>query len=100
VQAEGQQSEKQASDCRFTPDPNNQAAVDDFWRKYYALNDVATGLFMRAEILRMQDRCQEARAIYNKVIDEYPCAFAWDPRGGFFWNVADGAQNGLNKPCP
>ena len=101
VEATQQQGEKQASDCRYTPDPNDRAAFDSFWQKYWALNDVATGLFMRAEIFRIQGKCQEAKAIYTRVMNEYPCAFAWDrSNGGFFWNVADGARNGLSKPCP
>jgi hypothetical protein len=99
--ANTQQKEKQSSGCRYTPNPADQGAVDDFWENYWALNDVGTGLFMRAEILRMQGKCQEARAIYKRVTDEYPCAFAWNPSGdGFFWSVADGAQEGLKKPCP
>jgi hypothetical protein len=98
VEANTQQNKKQASDCRYTPNPDDQAAVDDFWRNYWALNDVATGLFMRGEMFRIQGRCQEAKAIYEQVIDAYPCAFAWDPKNdGFFWNVADGAQNGLDQ---
>jgi len=98
-QAQQQQQAKQDAGCRDTPNPANQAAVDDFWRNYWALNDVATGLFLRAEILRIQDKCQEARATYRRVLDEYPCAFAWNP-GGYFWSMADGAQEGLGKACP
>ena len=101
VEAKQQQGEKQASDCGYTPNPADQAAVDNFWAKYWALNDVATGLFMRAEIFRIQDKCQESKTIYKQVIDEYPCAFAWNPSdGGFFWSVAKGAQGGLSSPCP
>ena len=101
VEAKTQQSEKQASGCRYTPDPADQAAFDSFWHRYWALNDVATGLFMRGEIYRIQGRCQEAKAIYEQVIEAYPCAFAWNAKdGGFFWSVSDGAQDGLSKPCP
>jgi hypothetical protein len=100
-EAKQQQAQKQASDCRYTPNPADQAAVDSFWRTYWALNDVATGLFERGEIYRTQGKCQQAKALYQRVLDEYSCAFAWNPdNGGFFWSVADGAAQAKTGPCP
>lgn len=100
LQAQEQQVEKAQSDCDYTPDPENQVELDKFWADYWALNDVAIGWFVRGEILREQGHCAEARAAYMVVIDEYSCAYAWDPKVSRFWKIAEGAQNGHSKNCP
>jgi hypothetical protein len=98
--AKTQQASKMGSDCAYTPDPDDQAAVDGFWAEYWALNDVGVSVFMRGEILREQGQCAAAREAYQTVIDEYSCAYAWDPSGPFFWSVVEGARVGLGRECP
>jgi tetratricopeptide (TPR) repeat protein len=58
---------------------------------YYALNDVATAYFIKGEAYFKNDMLNEARSAYQKVIDKYPFAQCWDPRG-WFWTVADGSR--------
>jgi hypothetical protein len=97
--AREQQMEKEQSDCKYTPDPNDQAAMQDFWGKYWALNDVGLSLFMRGEILREQGKCSAGRESYETVIKEYSCSYGWDPRN-WYWSVAEGADAGLKRQCP
>jgi hypothetical protein len=89
-EADDQQAQK-AGQCEFTPDPRDTRALNDFWAKYWAVNDVATAWFIRGEAFYRQQQWAEARAAYRSVMDKYACGFAWDP-SGWFWNVADAAQ--------
>ncbi len=89
VQAKEQQAKKQGFDCLYTPNPDDQAEVDRFWAEYWALNDVGTSWFVRGEIFRSQGRCSEAEEAYMMVINEYSCAFTWDPKG-WFWRTQEG----------
>lgn len=100
LEAREQQAKKAQADCDYTPDPSNEAEVESFWEDYWALNDVAVGVFVRGEILREQGQCAEARAAYKVVVDEYPCAYALDETGQAFWRVADAAQIGYDGDCP
>lgn len=99
LQAKEQQTQKAQSGCDYMPDPGNQTEIESFWADYWALNDVAIGWFVRGEIFREQEQCAEARAAYKVVIDEYSCAYAWDAKG-WFWKIAEGAQNGYSSDCP
>ena len=78
-----------------------QASLKDFPPKekvfnYWALNDVATGYFILGESLIAQNRYQEARATFERVINDFAFAQCWDTRG-WFWKVAVGARDRLNK---
>jgi hypothetical protein len=100
LEAREQQAKKAQSDCDYTPDHSNQTEVDRFWEDYWALNDVAVGVFVRGEILREQGQCEEAKSAYKVVIDDYSCAYAWDPKGPWFWKIDDAAQKGYSRDCP
>ncbi len=58
--------------------------------RYWALNDVATAYFIRGEAFFKTDQLEKAREAYQTVLDRFPYAQCWDPRG-WFWRVADGA---------
>jgi tetratricopeptide (TPR) repeat protein len=63
--------------------------------KYWALNDVATCMFIKGTALKEQRKKQEAKEIFREIIDQYPFAQCWDPRG-WFWKVAPAAQDQID----
>jgi tetratricopeptide (TPR) repeat protein len=62
---------------------------------YWALNDVATSLFIQGEAYRKAKMMDEAKEVYKKVIDEYTYGQAWDPKG-WFWKPAEAAKEKLS----
>ena len=77
-----------------------QAALEDFPPRgqendYQALNDVATVMFIKAEALMNYGKTEEAIALFEKIIEKYAWAQAWDPRG-WFWSVAEKSQNSID----
>jgi tetratricopeptide (TPR) repeat protein len=63
--------------------------------KHWALNDVATSLFIQGEAFRKAGNMDEAKVAYQKLIDNYSYGQAWDPQG-WFWKPAEAAQGNLN----
>jgi len=63
---------------------------------YWALNDVGTCYFIRGEAFHKQGKTAEAKASYQKVVDDYFYAQCWDPQG-WFWKPAEGAQQKLEE---
>ena len=55
---------------------------------YWALNDIATILFVEAESYRLEDNKSDAIQTYNKIIKDYTYGQAWDEKG-FFWKPAE-----------
>jgi len=62
----------------------------------WALNDVGTAYFILGESLMTQKRYQEAKAAFERVVNDFSYAQAWDPKG-FFWKVAVAARGNINK---
>lgn len=62
---------------------------------YWALNDVGTSYYIRAEALRKEDKKKEATVDYQKVVDDYFYAQCWDPQG-WFWKPSEAAQQALD----
>lgn len=62
--------------------------------KYWALNDVATILFIQGEAFRKADDAAKARLAYQRIRDEFSYGQAWDPQG-FFWKPAEAAKEKL-----
>jgi len=62
---------------------------------YQVLNDVGTCLFIKAEATMNSGQTQEAIAQFEYIIEEYPWAQAWDPRG-WFWSVAEKSQASID----
>ncbi|MBI4342026.1 MAG: hypothetical protein HY599_01520 [Candidatus Omnitrophica bacterium] len=78
-----------------------QASLTEFAPKekvfnYWALNDVATSHFIYGESLMAQQRYQEAKKIFDKIVNEFSFAQCWDPKG-WFWKVAVASRGRLNK---
>ncbi len=63
--------------------------------QYQTLNDVAIVLFTQAETLMNTGKVDEAIALFQKVIDDYKWAQAWDPRG-WYWSVAEKSQDSID----
>ncbi len=62
---------------------------------YWALNDVGTCYYIRAEALRKDGKIKEAKKAYQKLIDDYFYAQCWDPQG-WFWKPSEAAQEALD----
>lgn len=57
----------------------------------WALNDVATSLFIQAEAYRNTDMQEEATEAYQKIISDFTFGQTWDPQG-WFWKPAEAAK--------
>ncbi|MDI6758643.1 MAG: glycoside hydrolase family 2 TIM barrel-domain containing protein [Candidatus Omnitrophota bacterium] len=60
------------------------------------LNDAATAYFIQAESYMRQEKLDEAKKLFQLIIDKYPYAHAWDPRG-WFWQIAQASQQSITK---
>lgn len=67
-----------------------QGANDKIF-SYWALNDVATSLFIQGEAYRKAEKLDEAKAAYKRVVDEFTYGQAWDTQG-WFWKPAEAAK--------
>ncbi len=63
-------------------------------QSYWALNDVATALFIQGKALQNIKEYDKAKAVYQKIVDEYTFGQCWDPRG-WFWKPAEVAGENL-----
>ncbi|HQP10796.1 MAG TPA: hypothetical protein PKV41_05370, partial [Candidatus Omnitrophota bacterium] len=64
-------------------------------KNYQELNDVGTCLFIKAEAVMNSGETEEAIRQFQRIIEEYPWAQAWDPRG-WFWSVAEKSQASID----
>lgn len=62
---------------------------------YWALNDVATILFIQGQMYQEVEMIDEAKASYNQIIDEFHYGQTWDPKSKFFWRPAAAAKDKL-----
>jgi tetratricopeptide (TPR) repeat protein len=60
----------------------------------WALNDVATSLFIQGEAYRKANMKDEAKEVFNKLVKEYSFGQTWDPKG-WFWKPAEAAKEKL-----
>ncbi len=63
--------------------------------QYQVLNDVGTCMFIRAETLMNNGQAEEAIEIFQRIIDDYRWAQAWDPRG-WYWSIAEKSQASID----
>lgn len=59
------------------------------------LNDVATASFIEAEILIKEGKKEEAKKLYKEIVDLFPDAYCYDPKG-WYWNVSAIAQDKID----
>ncbi len=57
----------------------------------WALNDVATALYIQGEAYRKANMKDEAAEAYKSIVDNYGFAQTWDPKG-WFWKPAEAAK--------
>lgn len=62
--------------------------------EFWALNDVASGLYIQGEAYRKAGMKDEAKVAYNKVVNEFKYGQCWD-NGGWFWKPAEAAAEKL-----
>jgi tetratricopeptide (TPR) repeat protein len=60
----------------------------------WALNDVATALYIQGEAYRKANMKDEAKEAYKSIVDNYGFAQTWDPKG-WFWKPAEAAKEKL-----
>jgi tetratricopeptide (TPR) repeat protein len=68
----------------------------DAINSYKALNDVATCLFIKGDAYLKLGNEEQAKKMYNKIINEFSFAQCWDPRG-WYWKVAESARDRLTS---
>ncbi len=61
---------------------------------YWALNDVATSLFIQGEAYRKAKMYDEAKEVFNRLINDYAYGQCWDAKG-WFWKPAEVAKEKL-----
>jgi len=61
-----------------------------------SLNDVGVAYFIQAESLMRQQKNDEAKKIFQLIVEKYPYAQAWDQRG-WFWRIGEAAQKSIDK---
>lgn len=69
----------------------DEQKVFSFW----ALNDVATCVFIQAEAYRKGDNMDEAKKAYGRVISDFSFGQAYDPASKSFWKPAQAAKEKL-----
>ena len=85
----GEQAKKMQSGLKDYPAGDNKQ-IFSFW----ALNDVATCLFIQGEAYRKANMMDEAKEVFQKLINEYTYGQCWDPKG-WFWKPAEAAKEKL-----
>ncbi|UCD15774.1 MAG: hypothetical protein JSV34_01635 [Candidatus Omnitrophota bacterium] len=60
------------------------------------MNDVATCYFIKGESLREQGKVEEAIEAFKTILDKYPFAQAFDPRG-WYWSLAEKAKIAIDQ---
>lgn len=85
----GEEAQKQQALLRNFPARGEESA-------YQELNDFATCLFIRGEILMNLNRKEEAIKQFEEIIQDYSWAQAWDPSRGSYWSVAEKSQASID----
>ena len=63
---------------------------------FWALNDVGTSLYIKAEALRRNGKNDQARETFEQLVAEYYFAQCFDPSWDGFWKPAEAAQQALD----
>jgi tetratricopeptide (TPR) repeat protein len=60
---------------------------------FWALNDVATCLFIQGEAYRVAQQNDKAKAAFERVVKEFSFGQTYDPANKSFWRPADAAKD-------
>jgi len=74
----------------------SEAATADKAHDYWALNDVGTCYFIRAQSKEARGDAKGAIPYYKAVVEKYSFAQCWDTKG-WFWKPADAAKSKLKS---
>ena len=85
-----QEADKQQASLQALPKGADEINAVD------TLNNVATAYFIQAESYMRQDKNEEAKKLFQLVIDKYSYAQAWDPRG-WYWQIAEASRKSIKK---
>lgn len=80
------QAQKMQNSLKAYPEGANEEIFT-----YWALNDVATCLFIQGEAYRKADQKDEALEVYKKIVSDYEYGQSWDT-SGWFWKPAEAAK--------
>ncbi|MBF0387920.1 MAG: tetratricopeptide repeat protein [Candidatus Omnitrophica bacterium] len=70
----------------------DEQKVFSFW----ALNDVATCVFIQGEAYRQAGKMEDAKQAFNRVVSDFSFGQAYDPANKAFWKPADAAKEKLD----
>jgi len=62
---------------------------------YWAVNDIATSLYIQGEAYRKAKELDKAKTAYTRVVNEFSYGQAYDPASKTFWKPADAAKDAL-----
>jgi len=60
---------------------------------YWALNDIATSLFIQGEAYRQAGKLDKAKEAFQRIVDDFSFGQCWDPPSKTFWKPADAAKD-------
>jgi tetratricopeptide (TPR) repeat protein len=89
IELYAEQAKKMQSSLTDYPVGTNQEIFG-----YWALNDVATCLFIQGEAYRKANMNDEAKEVFFKLTNEYTFGQCWDAKG-WFWKPAEAAKEKL-----
>ncbi|MBF0486198.1 MAG: tetratricopeptide repeat protein [Candidatus Omnitrophica bacterium] len=74
------------------PVTGDQQKIFSLW----ALNDVATVLYIQGEAYRQAGKNDKAKEAFSKILSDYSFGQTWDPAQKIFWKPADAAKDRLD----
>lgn len=72
--------------------PLRELPVPEMANDYWALNDVATALYIKGRALEKRNDTMSARMVYGEALKKYRFAQCWDPKD-YYWSVAGAARD-------
>ena len=63
---------------------------------FWALNDIATVLYIQGEAYRQAGKMDEAKKAFGRVVNEFSFGQAWDPGKKIFWKPAEAAREKIS----
>lgn len=94
IELYGEQAKKMQAGLKDYVKSKNEGGSDQDVFANWALNDIATCLFIQGEAYRKAKMNDEAKEVYNKIIKEYTFGQCWDTKG-WFWKPAEAAKEKL-----
>ncbi len=91
VELYGTPAAKMQAELKEFPAGDDQK-VFSFW----ALNDVATCLYIQGEAYRQAKKLDQAKAAFQRVIKEFSFGQCWDPGNKAFWKPVDAANDRIS----